>query len=385
WVAWDFRPNPPRDWQASDLEVLRSLSLSSLPAIPDDPTNAVADDPLAAEFGYQLFFDPRLSANGAISCATCHQPARRFTDGLPKGQAIGQSARNTPSLIGTAYSPWQYWDGRKDSQWSQALSPLEDPNEHAFSRAAVVDVIINDSNYAAMYADLFGAMPGRADLDQIFANVGKVIAAYERLLMPGRARFDDYVDAMIDGESGDALSDDEVAGLQVFIGKADCLQCHNGPLMTNNEFHNTGVIALAGDLPDKGRVEGVRLVQSDPFNCQGRFTDAVVACTELEFARTGPELIGAFRTSSLRNLEGTQPYMHKGQLETLTDVIEHYDTAEDAMIGHNEAKPLNLSRTERRQLEAFLLTLAAPMDVDPKWLRPPSAVVPNHHQEQQAE
>ena len=100
----------------------------------------VADNEEAASFGHRLFFDTRLSANGNVSCATCHQPERRFTDGLPKGRGIGLSGRNTRSIVGTAYSPWLYWDGRKDSQWSQAMSPLEDPAEHGGNRMQYVRI-----------------------------------------------------------------------------------------------------------------------------------------------------------------------------------------------------------------------------------------------------
>ena len=121
---WQFGPRSPAAWTASDLVELQSLSLYSLPALPADPSNAVADDLRAAKFGHRLFFDTRLSANGAVSCATCHQPTRRFSDSFQKGRGIGESARNTRSIVGSAYSPWQYWDGRRDSQWAQALSPL---------------------------------------------------------------------------------------------------------------------------------------------------------------------------------------------------------------------------------------------------------------------
>ena len=110
------------EWTADEVEVLRSLWLETLPALPPDPSNAVADNPIAAEFGRQLFFDTRLSSNGSISCATCHQAERRFTDGLQKAQAIGTTERHTPSIVGSAYSPWQFWDGRRDSQWAQALA-----------------------------------------------------------------------------------------------------------------------------------------------------------------------------------------------------------------------------------------------------------------------
>ncbi|MGI9249540.1 MAG: cytochrome-c peroxidase, partial [Woeseiaceae bacterium] len=153
-VWWQNRTSEPPEWTDAEIVILRTLSLESLPPLPPDPSNVVADNPQASEFGERLFFDPRLSANGGISCATCHQPQRYFTDGLRKGQAIGTSKRNTPSIVGTAYSPWLYWDGRRDSQWAQALSPLEDPNEHGSSRLQAVSVIAEDETYNAAYRSL---------------------------------------------------------------------------------------------------------------------------------------------------------------------------------------------------------------------------------------
>jgi len=389
-VGCQFGASEPAAWTDAEITVLRSLALQSLPPLPPDPSNAVADEPLARQFGEALFFEARLSANKGISCATCHQPIRHFTDGLPKGQAIGTSKRNTPSIIGTAYSPWLYWDGRRDSQWSQALSPLEDPNEQAGNRIDVVRLIAEDVDYRRQYESLFGPLPDLEDTERFpnvgvaavgpdwqkawstmtaddrriintaFVNVGKVIAAFERSLMPTESRFDRYVAALSNDDLSRAtlLNDNEIRGLRLFIGKANCTQCHNGALLTNNEFHNTGVLSAKGERPDKGRATGVREVIENPFNCLGDFSDDPQRrCAELEFVRSGPELIGAVRTPSLRNVEHTAPYMHKGQIETLTEVLVHYNEAPDAMIGHNEAKPLELSDRELRQLEAFLKTL----------------------------
>ena len=355
----EFAPAP---WTDEEIAVLQSLALESLPELPPDPTNAVADDPRAAEFGRQLFFDTRLSRNGNISCATCHQPERRFTDGLPKGVAIGVSKRHTPSIVGTAYSPWLYWDGRRDSLWAQALAPLEDPDEHGSNRLTVVAIVVEDKSYWKQYRELFGEA---TEADAMFANIGKAIAAFERTIMPTASRFDEYIGAVVADDKARQralFSDDEVRGLRLFIGEANCTQCHNGPLLTNNEFHNTGLINFPGEVPDKGRVAGVREVLADPFNCRGCFSDDPDAsCAELEFARTGVELVGAFRTPSLRNIHGTAPYGHKGQQATLADVLDHYNEAPDAMIGHNEAEPLGLSHRELGQLEAFLNTLEAPI------------------------
>lgn len=356
---WDAEPGI---WSDEGVAILESLWLESLPQLPPDPTNAVADDPRAVEFGRRLFFDTRFSANGAISCATCHQPERRFTDGLSKGVAIGMSKRNTPSIVGTAYSPWFYWDGRRDSQWSQALSPLEDPNEHATNRLIIIALVVEDKEYWRMYKSLFGEASG---VDTMFSNLGKAIAAFERTIMPTTSRFDDYVAAVVasdEEEQASLFTDDEIRGLRLFVGEANCTQCHNGPLFTNNEFHNTGLINFKGEVPDKGRVVGVREVIAHPFNCKGVHNDDPDPdCVELEFARTGPELIGTFRTPSLRNLENTAPFGHKGQIATLAEMLAHYNEAPDAIIGHNEAKPLGLSKRELGNLEAFLNTLSAPV------------------------
>ena len=196
--------------------------------------------------------------------------------------------------------------------------------------------------------------------------------------MPGQSRFDDYIQAVLDRDetAQHTLFDDaELMGLRLFIGEASCTQCHNGPLFTNHEFHNTGVISFPGEVPDKGRVAGVRSVRSDSFNCLSPYNDdSDKDCAEQRFARNGPELIGAMRTPSLRNLDETSPYMHKGQMATTAEILDHYNRAPPAMIGHNETKPLNLSRRELRQLEDFLKTLAAPLATPTEWLKPPANI-----------
>jgi cytochrome c peroxidase len=404
---WTYGPRAPAAWTEADIAVLGSLSLASLPPLPPDPSNAVADNEDAARFGHQLFFDARLSANGRVSCATCHQPERRFTDGLPKGRGIGLSGRNTRSIVGTAYSPWLYWDGRRDSQWAQALSPLEDPAEHGGNRMAYVRFISNEPEYRLQYERLFGDLPDFTDaqrfpadaapiddpvlhaawstmsvedrrlVNSVFANIGKVIAAYERKIVPGPSRFDRYVSALQDGDTATAetaLSKEEILGLQLYIDEARCTECHNGPLFTNHEFHNTGVLSFPGDVPDRGRIDGVREVLADPFNCLGDYSDDPARnCPELTYVRRGIELLGATRTPSLRNLGATAPFAHKGQQASVADVLDQYNRSPLAMIGHNEAEfPLGLSRRELRWLEAFLGSLDAPLATAPEWLAPPA-------------
>lgn len=141
-----FRPSPqdpPQDgWNAQELALLQSFSLAKLPAAPQDPSNRFALNPQAVHLGNQLFFDPRLSRNGKIACASCHQPDKAFSDGKPVAEAIAKGTRNTPSLLGAAYQTWFFWDGRKDSLWSQALEPLENPAEHGLTRIEVIRLLL---------------------------------------------------------------------------------------------------------------------------------------------------------------------------------------------------------------------------------------------------
>ncbi len=378
-VFWVMRPSVPGTWTPAEIELLRSLWIGSLPPVPADPSNAVADDPRAARLGQRLFFDTRLSANGEVACATCHQPEHLFTDGLDVAIGVARGDRHTMGLAGVAYSPWLFWDGRKDSLWSQALGPLENPIEHGGNRLQFAELLAADNQYRTEYEALFGDLPELPNEDrvitEVFVNMGKAIAAYQRLLLPGESRFDRYVQALLGNHAAQMesiLNEDEVAGLRLFIGNAQCVNCHNGPLFTNNEFHNTAVLPATGKLPSMGRVGAVREARADPFNCLGHFNDDPDAdCAELRFARTGDELIGTHKTPSLRNVALTPPYMHAGQVNSLTEIIDQYDRAPLALVGHNEAKQLDLTRNERRQLEAFLHTLNGSLATSPEWLAAP--------------
>lgn len=201
---WFLRAPEPGTWTPAETALLRSLWIGSLPPLQADPGNAVADNPRAARLGQRLFFDTRLSGNGAVACATCHQPERQFTDGLEVAVGMGRGERNTMPLAGVAYSPWMFWDGRKDSLWSQALGPLESPLEHGGSRQQYVELLSTDELYRSEYEALFGplpAVPGEEPATtRAFVNIGKAIAAYERLLIPGAGRFDRYVQSVLEGD-----------------------------------------------------------------------------------------------------------------------------------------------------------------------------------------
>ncbi len=374
-------------WSAEELETLRGLSLSGLEPLPADPTNRVADDPAAVRLGQRLFFDTRLSSNGQVSCATCHMPERELQDGTPLAKGVGTTDRRTMPVAGTAYSPFLFWDGRKDSQWAQALGPLESAVEHGGSRAQYAHVIAD--HYRTEYEATFGPLPrlnsippaagpvpdpvARAAWDamtdeqriavtQVYVNIGKAIAAYERRLQFGPSRFDRYVDALTEAGRApeDLLTRDEVAGLRLFIGKANCTQCHDGALFTNNEFHNTGVPAAPIAKADHGRTAGAKSVLSDEFNCRSRWSDAAAKqCPELDFLiADAAHLERAFKVPSLRNVADRAPYMHAGQFATLEEVAAHYNRAPAAPAGHSEVKPLRLSTRETAQLVAFLRTLS---------------------------
>jgi len=349
-------------WTTEEVGLLSSLSLRELGSAPADPTNRVAEDPRAAEFGRQLFFDTRLSANGQVSCATCHIPEKEFQDGIPLAKGVGVTNRRTMPIAGMAHSPFLFWDGRKDSLWAQALGPLESPVEHGGSREQYAKVIA--THYRADYEGLFGTMPVLSTRDAataVFVNIGKAIAAYERTIDYAPSRFDRYADALQDtGRAPEGvLSPDEVAGLRLFIGKASCTNCHNGPLLTNNEFHNTGVPARPGLPADSGRLAGADAVLRDEFNCRSRWSDARSKCAEIDFLVTGDHVLErAFKVPSLRNVAERAPYMHAGQLTTLSEVVDHYNRAPKAPAGHSELEPLRLSAQERRQIEAFLRSLS---------------------------
>ena len=397
--------SPAHRWSPEEQRRIRSLSLDALPPLPPDPSNAVADDPQAVALGHALFFDPRLSGDGTVACATCHRPQQYFTDGRARANVRGEETpRHTPTVVGAGYNTWFFWDGRKDSLWAQALSPQEAPLEHAGNRSRHAQVIA--AHYRDAYEALFGPMPDISDprrfprdagpvedptlraaweamtpedrerIDRIFANIGKVLAAYQRRLLPGRTRFDDYAAAVSSGDRARMaalFTDEEAQGLRLFIGKAQCINCHNGPLLTNGEFHNIGLPLRPGEAADLGRAQGASQVLEDPFNCLGPYSDAAPeTCLELRFIKTeGVELVGAFKVPSLRNVAATAPYMHNGSLPTLEAVIAHYNAAPRAFPGHSDLEPLHLTAQEMAQLRAFLETLSGPPAAPAALLAPP--------------
>jgi len=372
-------------WRGEEITLLLSLSLSSLPPLPKDPSNKYADDPRAIALGKKLFFDNRFSANGKVSCGTCHLPEFSFTDKLSLAKGMGTTTRRTMPLIGNAYNAWFFWDGRKDSLWSQAIGPIESSVEHGFTRSMCAHRI--QGTYKQEYEAIFGKLPridhktcppkaspgtgnpaalkawnamkpeDRDSVNRIYANIGKAIAVFVRQILPQPAPFDQYVEAVTKHDLKAAekmMSRDAVEGLRLFIGKAKCTNCHMGPLFSNSSFHDIGI----GNAKDKGRAEGIGKVLGDEFNCLGKYSDAKPEeCSELRFIDTKKEkYVGAFKTPTLRNVAERPPYMHAGQLKTLSEVLNFYRRSPSHEVEHQD-----LTDAELAKIEAFLKTLSSPL------------------------
>jgi cytochrome c peroxidase len=395
----------------SEDEVRRLQRHSPVPRLPPDETNKVADDPAAARLGQALFFDARLSPGGRVSCASCHDPAKSWTDGRSLSVGAGRGSRNTLSLWNVGYNRWYFWDGRADSLWSQALKPMESPTEMGGSRLAVAWLVGTDARLRAAYAALFGAPPDalarrlprsggpssadaaeraawerlaaedRAAVNQVFVDVGKAIAAFERRLVSRRAPFDVFVEGLREGDAAKqaALSEAARRGARLFVGRGKCAVCHAGPLFTDGEFHDIGVPPNeAVPLPDIGRLAGIQALLEDDLGAAGPWSD------DRDGPRAGlvrylaprPEVAGQVKTPSLRNVALTAPYMHAGQLQTLRDVLHYYSTLEGrrGLPAQQERilVPLQLSEQETADLVAFLESLTDTA-LEPSLLRPPEA------------
>jgi cytochrome c peroxidase len=386
-------------WSDGEKAVIRTLWVKSLPPPPKNPSNAWSDDPSAAALGEKFFNDTRFSGNEKVSCATCHRSDYSFTDSFPLAHGMGTTGRRTMPMIGMAYQSWFFWDGRKDSLWSQALGPIESPVEHGFTRTLCY-LLIRD-HYRAEYEKVFGpipevpmrkrfakAMPAadnavalkawvtltpemKENVNRVYANMGKAIGAFGRTLMPGISRFDTYAEAVL-GDNGDLMSrtfnPEEVAGLRLFIGGAKCTNCHSGPLFTNGDFHSIGV-PDAGGAVDSGRSSGILGVLADEFNCLSEYSDAEYRdCGELRFIDTEVDKYArAFKTPTLRNVAARPPYMHAGQFATLREVLEFYrevsaDHGDEDAGAHADIEHGDLTDEDISRLEAFLHTLTGPIE-----------------------
>ena len=296
------------------------LGLDALMPVP-------ADNPLTPErvaLGRKLFLDPILSADRSISCASCHDPERSFTDNRPKSVGVSQRVgpRRVPKLLNRGYGRSFFWDGRIRTLEEQVLQPVTNTLEMDLGLAEAVERLRVEAAYASGFRKAFGRQPNQDDL-------ARALASYVRTILSGDSRYDRYV-------AGDpeALDPTERLGLEVFRTKGNCVTCHLGPNLTDERFHNTGIGFRDGRIDDDGR-----------FTVTGREQDR-----------------GAFKTPTLRNVAETAPYMHDGSIETLEDVIDDYDEGGTANpYLDREMTKLGLTESEKAALAAFLKALSGPV------------------------
>jgi len=381
-------------------ELRRIEQHSPLPAPPPDPANGMADRREAALLGQRLFFEPRLSASGRTSCATCHDPARGWSNGRPLAVGERETRRHVPTLWNVAYGRWFFWDGRADSLWSQALAALESELDLASNRLRIAHTIHGDRDLRAAYEGVFGPLPdlsgggrfpadGRPDPDhpqgpldrswsamseadrqatnQVFVNLGKALAAYQRRLISRNSPFDRFASGLRQGNRAALASLPPPAqrGLKLFVGRAGCWLCHSGPNFSDGEFHRLGVPESAS-FSDLARLRGIQLLLRNPFNGLGSWSEAPAASPTRFLPRDEHHGFNEFKTPTLRNVADTAPYMHNGRLATLEDVVRFYSTqagAPSSPPAEKIVRPLHLSSGEIADLVSFLKSLTGePLD-----------------------
>ena len=318
--------------------------------------------PTRAALGQKLFFDARLSANGTVACATCHNPARAFTDGRPTSIGIhgrvGQ--RNAPTVLNALYNIniHQFWDGRVNTLEQQASMPITNPFEMGSASVAdAVSKIAADQDYQSRFMQAFGHGVNEQD-------VLSAIAAYERTLVS----FDSPYDHFIAGDAS-AISDSAKRGLELFNTKARCNKCHalsdnerQETLFMDNDFHNIGIGILRHNVVQSAR-------QAEREVAQGNLPAMDMAAITSDLSVLGRFLvtrkekdIASFKTPNLRNVIVTGPYFHDGSMETLWDVMDHYnkgDGISDPWLD-KDMQPLALSESEIDDVVAFLAALTSP-------------------------
>lgn len=304
--------------------------------------------------GRTLFFDKRLSADGTVSCASCHIPEKGFTDGRALAVGIGGSlgARHTPSLLNVGLTTSEFWDGRRASLEAQALDPLFNPREQGLQdRTALIRFLRGDRAYQSAFRAAFDVDADEITLDQL----RQALASFERTLWAGGSPFDRYE---YNGDRA-ALSPAAQRGLSLFRGRAQCATCHTigpkGAAFTDGQFHSLGVgfSKIAPNLASTA----IRVANSSPEALDKLIlSDTDVAELGRFNVTRRPEDIGRFKTPSLRNVALTAPYMHDGSVRTLSDAVdlEIYYRSLDA------GRPLILTPAERVDIVEFLNALTSP-------------------------
>jgi cytochrome c peroxidase len=306
------------------------------------------------ELGRQLFFDKRLSRDGSVSCATCHDPEMGFADGKPVAEGIEQKRgmRNSPTLLNVLFNSGQFWDGRADSLEDQATLPLINPLEMGNSSLEAVTARLSSlPEYPAAFRSVFGADPSAA-------NLARAIASYERTLIAADSDFDRFI-------AGDqvAISDSAQRGFAIFRGKGRCSRCHTFseqlPFFSDFAYHNTGVAARHPNFEQLSHLAWQAAETPEVVKVVDRLT-AEAGGSELGRMSFSYQVfdLGAFRTPSLRNVAITAPYFHDGSARTLAEVVRFYNEGGKPNLNREwDLNSLALSQAEEKDLVAFLETL----------------------------
>ena len=338
------------------------LGLPPVPIPEDNPQT-----PAKIQLGDRLFHDTRFSADGKVSCATCHAQDKAFTDNLPVSKGFNDltGTRNAPTVINSAYMKTLFWDGREPDLEGQSKQPPVNPVEGGLAgHTPLLDVIRKDQDYVSAFKSVFGVGVNAINMD----HVAMAIASFERTVVAGDSPFDRYYY----GGDEKAMSAAQIRGLKLFTGKARCVSCHTieqtQALFTDNRFHNIGV----GFRTIRGK-EQQTAEQFLESKREGADVDVTVltqkTMSELgRFAVTeNITEVGAFKTPTLRNIEKTAPYMHDGSLETLEDVVDFYknggrDRQTDPLSGFLSGgiRPLDLGKPEKKDLVEFMKALTSP-------------------------
>ena len=346
--AYPDEPLTDSTFTRNEWALIQTMQMAdSLSAPPPDPTNEKSDDPPAAALGKLFFSDQTLAPSGTLSCATCHDSQKSFADGLAQSEGAGHGVRNAPSLAVAAFSPWQFWDGRADSLWAQAAAPIENPVELGSSRLFVAHriAVAYPAQYQAVWSNYplpdmsdparfpangtpgdaaYDAMAAadKASVTRILVNVAKSVAAFERTIRVTPNRLDQYA-----GGDLTALADPEKKGLDAFM-KVGCGQCHWGPRLTDDAFHNTRFPTGRLDgMGDPGRYAIVPTVLGGELISTSQWSDSNVVHPGISHLAAVPALLGSFKTPSLRGVPETAPYGHGGEIASLLDVASLYATA----------------------------------------------------------
>ena len=336
-----------------------------LPPVPIPADNPQTPEKIA--LGDKLFHDQRISADGKVSCATCHEKSKAFTDHKPVSEGFKglTGTRNAPTVINSAYMKTLFLDGREPDLEGQSKQPPVNPVEGGLpDHDAELAIIRNDPDYVTAFREVFGV-----DREHItMQEVSRAIASFERTIVAGDSPFDRYYY----GGKKDAMDAAQVRGLKVFLEQGRCVSCHRieqtQALFMDHRFHNIGV--------GFKRIRGKEAETAAAF-LKSKHGGADIDHTVLtnrnmseigRFAVTeNLTQVGAFKTPTLRNIEFTQPYMHDGSLETLEDVVDFYnnggrvkDTDPVSAFLSGGIRPLDLSNGQKKDLVAFLRALTSP-------------------------